>query len=122
MKTILIVEDNFEIRESLSEILLLSDYLVITAENGKEGLQQSLKHLPHAIISDLIMPEMDGASMLQELRTHATTSHIPLLFITGCADPSEKRLALALGANGYICKPFTTEELIKEVQKILVSE
>jgi CheY-like chemotaxis protein len=119
VKTILVVEDNFEIRESLCEILELSDYQVITAENGREGLHLSMEHLPHAIISDLMMPEMDGAALLQQLRAHPATCTIPFLFVTGCADVSEKRAALALGANGYICKPFTAEELLQEVERVI---
>jgi CheY-like chemotaxis protein len=119
VKTILIVEDNFEIRESLSEILILSDYRVITAENGKEGLHLARTHLPDAIISDLMMPEMDGTDLLRQLRAHPATSTIPFLFVTGSSDVSEKRDALALGANGYIRKPFTAEELLMGVSKAL---
>ena len=114
---ILIVEDNDELRDyictSLSEF-----YSVNEAGNGKEGLEKALS-IPDLIISDLMMPEMDGMEMLHELKSDPKTSHIPLIMLTAKADRESKLEGLNTGADQYLNKPFDMEELRVRVNSLL---
>lgn len=86
MKTILLIEDNLEMRENTSEILELAGYKVIAAENGKVGVDFALKHLPDLIICDVMMPELDGYGVLHILTKNTKTAGIPFVFLTAKAE------------------------------------
>lgn len=116
MKTVLIVEDNEVIREDVAEILTLSNYKVIQAVNGKEGIEMTFEHLPDLIISDIAMPIIDGLGMLHVLRKDPKTEDVPIIFLTSKSDRNDFRNAMDSGADDYITKPFNGDELLKAVE------
>ena len=116
MKKILLVEDNKEVRENTAEILELSGYDVLTAENGKEGVRLASQHIPDLIVCDIMMPELDGFGVLRILGNNPTTSGIPFIFLTAKAEKSDFRKGMNLGADDYITKPFDDVELLDAIE------
>ena len=110
MGIILIIEDNFEIRENISEILQLAKYQVIVAENGKQGAELALKHLPDIILCDIMMDLLDGYGVLYMLKKHIETSTIPFIFITAKTQMQDLRKGMEMGADDYLIKPFNKIE------------
>lgn len=119
MKKILLIEDDIALRENISEILVLTNYHVITAANGKIGIELAIKELPDIIICDIMMPELDGYGVLKTLSTHQKTSHIPFVFLSAKTTYQNVRMGMDLGADDYITKPFTEEELISAIESRL---
>lgn len=119
MKTILIIEDNLEIRENTAEILELSGYRVITTDNGSGGVQIAANTLPDIILCDIMIPQLDGYEVFQRLKELPATAHIPFVYITAKTEKRDINKAMDLGANGYLCKPFDVEELISTIRKNL---
>lgn len=117
--TILIIEDNEEIRESTAEILELADYLVLTAEEGKTGVDLALKHFPDLILCDIMMPELDGYGVLYMLSKHKETARIPFIFLTAKAERADIRKAMEMGADDYLTKPFDDIELLNAIESRL---
>jgi len=115
MKTILLIEDNLEIRENTTEILELEGYKLISAENGRIGLDLAKTHNPDLVLCDIMMPEMDGYEVFEHLKMTDQTSLIPFIFITASAEKSEVQKGLNMGAIGYIRKPFTERELLDTI-------
>jgi DNA-binding response OmpR family regulator len=118
-KMILIIEDNVELRENTAEILELANYNIITAENGKVGLDMAIQDHPDLIISDIMMPEMNGFDVLTALRRTERLIHIPFVFLTARAERIDKETGLDLGADGYLAKPFDVDELLRIVSEKL---
>jgi DNA-binding response OmpR family regulator len=116
---ILVIEDNAEMRENICEILSMSGYLLFDAENGKEGVEIALAEVPNLILCDIMMPQLDGYSVLNRLSREETTSSIPFIFLTAKADRSDMRKAMDLGADDYITKPFDNLDLINAVRSRL---
>lgn len=116
MKTILLIEDNLEMRENTSEILELAGYKVISAENGKIGVDLAIKHAPDLIICDVMMPELDGYGVLHILGKNAKTAGIPFIFLTAKAEKDDFRKGMNLGADDYITKPFNDVELLDAIE------
>ncbi len=116
MKTILIIEDNEDIRENVEEILTLSDYNVITAPNGKDGIESAQQNLPDLIICDIMMPGIDGYGVLHVLHKDSRTQNIPFIFLTSKSERSDFRAAMELGADDYITKPFAGNELLNAIE------
>lgn len=116
MPKILIIEDNFEVRDNLQEILELSAYEVVAAENGKIGVQQALSCDPDLILCDVMMPELDGFAVLRILERKAQTASIPFIFLTAKAEKSDLRKGMNLGADDYITKPFDDVELLDAIE------
>ncbi|MDY7020877.1 MAG: response regulator, partial [Cyanobacteriota bacterium] len=116
MDKILVIEDDFLIRENLTELLEIEDYEVYNAENGQIGLQQATKHLPDLILCDVMMPELDGYGVLQALRSNTATATIPFIFLTAKADHIDMRQGMGLGADDYLTKPCSAEELLQAVK------
>lgn len=116
MKTILVIEDNEDIRENVAEILTLSDYNVLTAVNGKEGIETAQKQLPDLIICDIMMPGVDGYGVLHVLHKDATTQNIPFIFLTSKSERSDFRAAMEMGADDYLTKPFAGNELLNAIE------
>ena len=81
-KKILLIEDNLEMRENTAEIIELANYNVITAVNGKDGVEKAKEQLPDLIICDIMMPELDGYGVLETLAKNTTTKHIPFIFLS----------------------------------------
>lgn len=117
MKTkILVIEDNFEVRDNLSEILELSGYEVIQAVNGVEGVNATMEQNPDLIICDVMMPELDGFGVLKILNSNPKSMDIPFMFLTAKADKTDFRKGMGLGADDYLTKPFEDSELLDAIE------
>ena len=116
MKTILLIEDNTIIRENMAEILQLSHYKVIVAENGKNGVALALETKPDLVICDIMMPELDGYGVIHMLQKNIETQNIPFIFLSAKAEHTEIRKGMELGADDYITKPFNGTELLNAVE------
>ncbi|MCM4160849.1 response regulator [Antarcticibacterium flavum] len=119
MKKILIIEDDEILRENTRELLELSNFNVITAINGKIGVQKALDHQPDLILCDILMPVWDGYKVLEILRAREETKLIPFLFLTAKTDMADIRFGMNLGADDYITKPFKENELVQAIQSRL---
>lgn len=116
MDTILIVEDEADIRHDIMDVLELEGFEVLGAADGLEGLQLAKHHLPNLIVSDIMMPNMDGYQLLLKLQTHSNTTLIPVLFLTAKAGKQDIRKGMGLGVDDYITKPFSHQELLEAVK------
>ncbi len=115
-KSILVIEDNNDIRENTAEILDLAGYKTFTAENGKRGVEIAMKEIPSVIVCDIMMPELDGYGVLHLLRKHPETENIPFIFLTAKTERSDFRKGMEMGADDYITKPFEDIELLNAVE------
>ncbi len=116
MKKILIIEDTFEVRDNLEEILELAGYDVVSAENGKIGVKLALEQSPDLILCDVMMPELDGFGVVKILSSKPETADIPFIFLTARADKQDFRKGMNLGADDYITKPFDDVELLDAIE------
>ena len=116
MRTILIIEDDPDVRDNIQDLLTAEDYLVIPAADGREGLKEAHLRQPDLIICDVMMPDVDGYDVLRALRTEPDTMTIPFVFVTAKASRADQRAGMELGADDYIVKPFTSEELLQAVR------
>ena len=116
--TLLVVEDNADLRLFLSTILS-PDYTVLTADNGLQGLETARKQLPDFIISDVMMPVMDGLAMVHQLKQDASTSHIPIIILSAKASMQDRLQGLREGIDDYIPKPFSATYLRERVANII---
>lgn len=116
MKKILIIEDNKEVRENLEEILELSSYEVVSAENGKLGVEAAHMENPDLILCDVMMPVLDGFGVLRILNKDPKLMHIPFMFLTAKAEKHDFRKGMGLGADDYITKPYDDVELLDAVE------
>ncbi len=119
MKTILLIEDNDDIRENTAEILELSNYKVIVAENGKAGVEKALEHTPDLIICDIMMPVLDGYGVLHAVHRNERIKNTPFIFLTAKSERNDFRKGMELGADDYITKPFDGTELLNAVDSRL---
>ena len=99
MKSILVIDDNQDIRDNTAEILELAGYQVLTAENGKRGVDLAIKEKPAVIICDIMMPELDGYGVLHMLRKNTETQNIPFIFLTAKTDRSDLRKGMEMGRH-----------------------
>lgn len=119
-KTILIIEDNLEIRESTAEILeLTGSYDILTAENGRIGVDMAVNHVPDLILCDIMMPELDGYGVLYTLHKFDATASIPFIFLTAKSERTDFRKAMEMGADDYLIKPFDEIELFNAIESRL---
>jgi CheY-like chemotaxis protein len=109
---IVVIEDNKDMRENLSEILELSGYEVKTAPNGKAGLELIHQFTPDLIICDIMMPELDGYGVIHILQQNSNTANIPFIFLTAKVEKSDFRKGMNLGADDYLTKPFEDIDLL----------
>lgn len=116
MEKILVVEDNTDVRENITEILELANYEVVEAENGKVGVSKAVKEIPDLIICDIMMPELDGYGVLQIISQNPITAGIPFIFLTAKAEKSDVRHGMNLGADDYVTKPFEESELLSAIE------
>lgn len=116
---ILIIEDHDEIRENTAAILELANYEVIQASNGKQGVEYAIKHVPHLVICDIMMPEIDGYGVLHLLSKREDTALIPFIFISAKANRDEVRRGIEMGADDYLTKPFDDIELLSAIESRL---
>jgi DNA-binding response OmpR family regulator len=120
-KTILIVEDSFELQSFLKD-LFNKQFNILLAENGQEGYYYAKNNIPDLILSDIMMPIMDGIEMCEKLKKDNFTKHIPILLLTAKNSTKSKIEGLKTGAIEYINKPFNTNELLLKVNNILASK
>jgi len=116
MKSVLVIEDNTDIRENTAEILDLAGYKTFTAENGKRGVEIALKEKPDLIVCDIMMPELDGYGVLHLLRKNAETLNTPFIFLTAKIERTDFRKGMEMGADDYITKPFEDIELLNAIE------
>jgi DNA-binding response OmpR family regulator len=116
MRKILLIEDSLEVRENTAEILGLANYDVMTAENGKVGVELAQKIKPDLIICDIMMPELDGYGVLHILSKKPETAAIPFIFLTAKTEKSDVRKGMNLGADDYLTKPFDDTDLLNAIE------
>ncbi len=119
MKKILVIEDNSDVRENIAEILKLSKYEVVTAANGREGIELAQKESPDLILCDIMMPLLDGYGVLHLLSKDESTAGIPFIFLTAKAERGDMRKGMEMGADDYITKPFDDIELLNAIESRL---
>ena len=115
-KTILVIDDNNDLRENTAEILELAGYRTVTAENGKRGVDAAIKEKPSLIVCDIMMPELDGYGVLHMLRKNPDTQNIPFIFLTAKTERTDFRKGMEMGADDYVTKPFEDIELLNAIE------
>ncbi len=116
MRTILVVEDEYDVRINLKELLESEDYNVLVAEDGEVGFKMALNHLPDLVISDIKMPKLDGFELLKKMQENPETERIPFIFLTAKVEISDFRDGMALGVDDYLTKPFRIDDVLKAIE------
>ncbi len=116
MKSVLVIDDNADIRDNTAEILDLAGYKTFTAENGKRGVEIAQREKPDIIVCDIMMPELDGYGVLHLLKKNAETENIPFVFLTAKTERNDFRKGMEMGADDYITKPFEEIELLNAIE------
>lgn len=116
MRKVLLIEDDAILRENTSELLELSNYTVVTAVNGKMGIEKAKEILPDIIVSDIMMPVVDGYGVLEALSNNNATKYIPFIFLSAKTERQDVRKGMDMGADDYITKPFNEDELISAIE------
>ena len=122
MKKIVIIDDSEEITSSLEDLLNAVGYQAFIANNATEGLKLIRDEKPELIISDIMMPVLDGFFVLQEIKADNTISNIPIIIITAKAEKETMNKSMASGANYFLEKPFSIKELLSIIDSILVDQ
>lgn len=115
---LLIVDDNADIRAYVRS-LFSSDFQIMEAANGIDGLEQAIENVPDLIISDLMMPQMDGFTFCKHIKSHTATDHIPVLMLTANASLESRLKGYELGADDYLTKPFNKQEIRARVKNLI---
>ncbi len=118
-KKILLIEDDAVLRENTAELLELSNYQVIVAPNGRIGVDKAKNEHPDIIVCDIMMPELDGYGVLEMLSKDDTTKYTPFIFLSAKTERQDVRKGMDLGADDYITKPFSEDELISAIESRL---
>ena len=116
MEKILLIEDNEALRENTAEILALANYDIITAENGKIGVEKAIANPPDLIVCDIMMPVLDGYGVFQIISKNPDLQHIPFIFLSAKSERNDLRKGMEMGADDYITKPFSDSELINAIR------
>src|SRR5262245_38582927 len=116
MPRILIIEDESQTRENLALILRMEGFDVLMAHNGRAGVEIARRERPDLILCDIMMPELDGYGVLREIRADAGTLSTPLVFLTAKGARRDLRLGMELGADDYLSKPVSVEELLGAIR------
>ena len=116
MKTILLIEDDADMRDNTAEILELASYRVLKAENGRRGVDIARKEKPDLVLCDIMMPELDGYSVLHMLGRDPATAEVPFIFLSAKAERGDVRKGMELGADDYLTKPFEESELLNAIE------
>ncbi len=115
MTKILVIEDEVTILENIVEILEMEGFEVFDADNGQTGITLARTHLPDLVICDIMMPKLDGYSVLLALQDDPVTAMVPFIFLTAKTQRSDVRQGMELGADDYLTKPFTADELLTAI-------
>jgi CheY-like chemotaxis protein len=118
MKKILVVENDPALRMLAAQLLELEGYAVAEAENGRLALESIAAAPPDLVLCDLLMPEMGGCEVLNEMSRNPRYAAIPLVFLTASAAPSDREACLSQGAAGFIIKPFQRAELLQTIRAL----
>jgi signal transduction histidine kinase/ligand-binding sensor domain-containing protein/DNA-binding response OmpR family regulator len=119
-KTVLVIEDNIEVNNYLIEFF--SDYYqVISADDGSEGFKMAIETVPDLIISDVMMPNMDGFELCEKIKSKEQTNHIPVILLTAKSADQFRLLGTKVGADAYVSKPFNPDYLLEKTRQILTS-
>ena len=116
MEKILLIEDNEALRENTAEILSLANYEIITAENGKIGVEKALLNPPDIIVCDIMMPVLDGYGVYQIISKNPSLQHIPFIFLSAKSERNDLRKGMEMGADDYVTKPFSDVELLNAIR------
>lgn len=119
MEKILVIEDHLSVQKNIKQLLEKAKYEVLTADNGPEGIRLAIKKQPDLIICDIMMPDMNGYEVLEQLSAEKKTFTIPFIFLTAKVEMTDLRLGMELGADDYLTKPFRAGDLLKAVKKRL---
>ncbi len=117
---ILIVDDHHDVRRYV-RAQLAPDYRIVEARDGRQGVEAAMDLIPDLVISDVMMPEMDGFQLCERLKTSEKTSHVPVILLTARADEADKLAGLEIGADDYLSKPFSSKELRVRVHNLIAS-
>ncbi|MFX0029540.1 MAG: response regulator [Candidatus Hermodarchaeota archaeon] len=119
--TVLLIEDDDVLVQNLKRFMEMNDSKLLSSSNGKEGLEllSNLEQLPDIIISDILMPEMDGYDFYMKVAENSEWSRIPFFFLSGKAEPDDVRFGKMLGADDYITKPFKLKDLLKQIKETI---
>ncbi|WP_289644989.1 response regulator transcription factor [Maribacter aestuarii] len=115
MNKILLIEDNDDVRENIAEIISLANYNVLTAENGKIGIEKARTFVPDLVVCDIMMPEMDGYEVLRTFAADPKMATTPFIFLTAKIDKADMRMGMNLGADDYLTKPFEENDLLEAI-------
>ncbi len=116
MSTVLVVEDDAAVLRNVRKLLTLEGYEVLAAAGGREGLEIASREPPDIIVCDIMMPGIDGIEVARRLRGNTRTATIPIIFLTARTDRDSQRAGMNLGAEDYLTKPFTADELLSSIQ------
>jgi two-component system sensor histidine kinase/response regulator len=119
MKKVVIIDDEPSMRKNLARMLETESFQVWTAEDGLEGLDSIEKNLPDVILCDVVMPRLDGFDLLQKVKSSNATALTPVILLSGRSEKNTVRRGMELGADDYLVKPFTTDELLNSIQSQL---
>lgn len=122
MSLILVVEDEHSLRYEIVDTLRYEGFQVIAAADGQEALELAVEQIPDLIVSDIMMPNMDGYNLLVAIRENIRTAGIPFIFLTARTEYADMRKGMSIGADDYLVKPFETLDLIDAVQTRLEKE
>jgi len=116
MKKILVIEDEPEMRRNIVALLRYHDYMPISAENGRVGLEAARREEPDLILCDVMMPQMDGYGVIQALQTDTLLARIPFIFLTAKGEKDDLRSGMNLGADDYLTKPVANADLVQAIE------
>lgn len=117
---VLVIDDNPDIR-ALLKVLLGSEYTVVTAPDGEAGIRLASKYVPDCVVSDVMMPGLDGLEVTRRLKSETVTSHIPVILLTACGLDEQRVEGYDSGADGYIAKPFNDKVLLSKVRSVIAN-
>ncbi|MEO1588067.1 MAG: response regulator, partial [Bacteroidota bacterium] len=113
--SILVIEDEPHLRATIKDILSFDGYKVITAQNGRIGVEKAVEHMPDLIVCDIMMPEKDGYQVIQEVREIPDLDMVPFIFLSARYSPADLRKGMNLMADDYLVKPFRNKDLLDVV-------
>ena len=116
MKKILVIEDEPEMRRNITALLRYYDYEPIAAENGRQGLETARREKPDLILCDVMLPELDGHSVLQAMQSDPALARIPFIFLTARGEKEDIRSGMNLGADDYLTKPVANADLVRAIE------
>jgi DNA-binding response OmpR family regulator len=119
MSTILVIEDDGRVQDSITDLLETKNYNVLKAQNGKDGIQMAIDHKPDLILCDIMMGSLNGFSVLHSIRELPEVQSTPFIFLSALAEQKYVKMGLEKGADKYLTKPFKSEELFLAIYELL---